>query len=40
MKRIMADAHTDVIEYSYDNKMNICDRRLSFNLTDIQDNMP
>lgn len=37
MKRIIADAHCDVIEYAHDNKMNICDRNLSFNLIDVQD---
>ena len=40
MKRIIADAHTDVLEYAYDNNMNIYDRNLSFNLCDIKDNMP
>ena len=40
MKRIISDAHSDVISYSYDNKINICDRRLSFNFTDVKDSMP
>ena len=40
MKRIIADAHSDVIEYACNKKMNICDRRLSFNLIDAQDNKP
>lgn len=40
MKRIIADAHTDILEYAYDNNMNIYDRDLSFNLYDVKDNMP
>lgn len=40
MKKIVADAHCDTIEYACDNNMNICDRRLSFNLIDVKDNMP
>lgn len=40
MKRIIADAHSDVIEYAHDNKMNICDTRLSFNLEDLQERTP
>jgi len=40
MKRIIADAHCDTIEYAFDNDMNICDRKLSFNLIDVRENMP
>ena len=27
MKRITADAHSDALEYAFDNNMNICDRK-------------
>lgn len=40
MKKITADAHSDVLECAFDNNMNIRDRKLSFNLTDVKDNMP
>lgn len=40
MKKIIADAHCDTVEYAFDNSMNICDRKLSFNLIDVKDNMP
>jgi len=40
MRKIIADAHSDVVEYAYDNKMDICDRRLSFNLMDVQVSTP
>lgn len=40
MSKIIADAHSDVIEYAYNNKMNIYDRRLSFNLINAKHNVP
>jgi len=40
MKKIIADAHSDAIEYAYDNKTNICDKGLSFNLVDVEDSVP
>lgn len=40
MKKIIADAHCDTIEYAYDKNMNIHDRKLNFNIIDIRDNLP
>lgn len=40
LKKIIADAHVDTLEYMYDNKMDLDNRKLSFNLIDIKDNMP
>ena len=39
MRKIIADAHSDVVEYAYDNKMNMDDRMLSFNLIDVQNRL-
>lgn len=40
MKKIIADAHVDTLEYIYDNNLDLDNRKLGFNLTDIKDNMP
>lgn len=40
MKKIIADAHADTVEFSLDNNMNIMDRSLSFNLIDVRDKLP
>ena len=40
LKKIIADAHADTLEYIYNNKIDFDNRKLSFNLTDIKDNMP
>lgn len=40
MKKIIADAHCDTLEYAYDNNINIYNRKLSFNLTDVMDTYP